>query len=480
MLLLRCRSVIIVSAALMLLLVQHRWCSAFSLGNSIPPLSSLSRLLATKQIENAVTESASTTIYNKRVQSFKTINSLWIVPILALTTNLLTPVPPANAAAPIVTATNTLYNAAQSGDESEIQGLKSITQSQLGKSIRRTVIDGARTADQFDLQWERFSDSLRDEKKCDPITNRRLFDNGYRRDGTRIGNPVLGALCNPEPLKTFDDATAKSVLDAARVAVVDVVANTGDGGRRQDSQATLLSMIQSRLEQVEQLVSPSFSRAIRRASDVSQSSPRNEEINNQEEMTKRQIYNKDIYTQMRAYGEVLSEIRPQGSTSSDVKLLREKTRSFDRAWGSNLLTALAPSANRNDFKSPFPKPDPTDEQPYNEGALLDALGAVSVALHNMQEGGLIGHWEISIPEDDDWNVVTIAVDDDISIGGQILARERNQALNGSAIVALVRSAMEDRAKISYKLDTFFIDPTTTRQELYNPTQLLVSLSDLGQ
>ena len=100
-----------------------------------------------------------------------------------------------------------------------------------------------------------------------------------------------------------------------------------------------------------------------------------------------------------------------------------------------------------------------------------------MALHKL----IIGHhWEISIPEDDNWNVVTIAVDDEISIGGQILARERNQALNGSAIVALVRSAMEDRAKIAYKLDTFFIDPTTTRQELYNPTQLLVSLSDLGQ
>jgi hypothetical protein len=72
------------------------------------------------------------------------------------------------------------------------------------------------------------------------------------------------------------------------------------------------------------------------------------------------------------------------------------------------------------------------------------------------------------------------VDDDITIGGQILARASKLPLNGSAVVAVIRSAMEDKASIPYKMDTFFIDPTTTDQELYNPTQLLVSLSDLGQ
>jgi hypothetical protein len=71
------------------------------------------------------------------------------------------------------------------------------------------------------------------------------------------------------------------------------------------------------------------------------------------------------------------------------------------------------------------------------------------------------------------------VDDDISIGAQILSREQNQPVGGSAVVALVRHAMDERAKISYNLDTFFIDPSTTRQELYNPTQLLVSLSNIG-
>merc|ERR1711957_27433 len=106
---------------------------------------------------------------------------------------------------------------------------------------------------------------------------------------------------------------------------------------------------------------------------------------------------------------------------------------FETTWGDNMLAKWAPDANRNDYKSLFPKPDDTENQPYDEGALLDALGAVSVALNKLQQGGLIGHWEMSIPEDDYWNVVTIAVDDDISIGGQILAKGRNQPLGGSEV-----------------------------------------------
>ena len=170
---------------------------------------------------------------------------------------------------------------------------------------------------------------------------------------------------------------------------------------------------------------------------------------------------------MRAYGEMI----PKGP---------ENFRSVEKEWGNKMLTSLAPNANRNDYTSPFPKPDPTDDQPYNESSLLDALGGVSIVLKKLQEAGLIGHWEISIPEDDYWNVVTIAVDDDITIGGQILARETKSPLSGSSVVAVVRAAMEDQARIPYKMDTFFIDPTTTRQEDYNPTQLLISLSDLGQ
>lgn len=326
-------------------------------------------------------------------------------------------------------------------DQGEAQGIPLVTQSDLGQSIRSSIVRGAQVVDKLDLQWERLSDGLRDQKKCDPVTNRRLFDNGVRKDGSKIGNPVLGALCTPEPLNKLDLTLVSTILDLEEEAAVDTLRVDG---------VTLTK----RQQEVETLLRPAFARA-------ESSTPQDDE-----QSIRRQAFNRDLYARTRTYGEFIQS--------------REIARKLERAWGDRMLQTLAPNANRENFRSPFPKPDEEDTQPYDEGALLDALGALSVALNKLQEGGLIGHWEISIPEDDYWNVVTVAVDDDISIDGQILGRERNQPLSGSEIVSLVRSAMETRAQITYKLNTFFIDPTTTRQELYSPSQLLVSLSDLGQ
>jgi hypothetical protein len=350
------------------------------------------------------------------------------------------------------------------------QGLSAVTQSELGRSIRSSVVGGAKVVDQLDLTWERFSDSLRDQGKCDPLTNRRLFDNGFRRDGTRIGNPVLGALCTLQPLQDLDEATVQIVLQTGNQAAVTTF---------KVDPATLVT----KQEQVQQLVGPAFSRAVESSIQESSTDDGDEHATTNKDgvvtqqptqAVQRQTFNRDLYTNLRAIGEV-----SDGNTANGNNR-RESARMFERAWGDRLLAQLAPHATRNDFVSPFPKPDDTENQPYDEGALLDALGGVSVALGKLQQGGVVGHWEISIPEDDDWNVVTIAVDDDISIGGQMLARERQQPLGGSEVVALVRAALENQAKIAYKMDTFFIDPSTTRQELYNPTQLLISLSDLGQ
>ena len=345
-------------------------------------------------------------------------------------------------------------------DGQQRQGLSVVTQSDLGTSIRRQIVGGAQVVDRLDLQWERFSDSLRDEAKCDPRTNRRMFDNGFRRDGTRIGNPVLGALCSPEPLTTFDDSLAKMVLESGNEAAE----STWKADR---------SGILKKQDEVRELVSPSFTRAAGTTKPNTGIPSSSNTDNNEEEdiqYLKRQSFNQDVYVEMRAIGEAFI-------TNTNG---RDAARQFETAWGDKLLTKLgATNANRYDYKSIFPQPEDKEYQTYDEGALLDSLGKVYVALDKLKSGGIIGHYEISIPEDDNWNVVTIAVDDDITIGGQILSRERYQPLSGSLVVAIVRGAM-DGTKIPYKMDTFFIDPSTTKQELYNPTQLLISLSDLGQ
>jgi len=343
------------------------------------------------------------------------------------------------------------------GGSPEAEGVSAVTRSELGKSVRRGAVRGAQIADGLDLKWERFSDGLRDQNRCDPRTNRRLFDNGTRKDGTSIGNPVLGALCEPVPLRPFDGSEggvpAAVGRLAAEAAEESLRLGTGD--------------LRGRVDEVRKLVGPSFSRVGGASSAAA--------ADDDEETRLRLAYNMDVYTSVRAYGEALAEGQPR-----QRKALNAAARRFDVAWGERMLRSLAPNAGRKDFITAFALPDVKGEElPYNEGTMLDALGSLSVALDKMQRGGIIGHWEIGIPEDDYGSVVTIAVDDDISIGAQVLLKEQGRPLMGSAAVALVRAALE-RAKITYAIDTFFIDPTTTRQELYNPTQLLVSLSDLGE
>ena len=71
----------------------------------------------------------------------------------------------------------------------------------------------------------------------------------------------------------------------------------------------------------------------------------------------------------------------------------------------------------------------------------------------------------------------MAVDDDVTLPAQFLLREQGAALSGSAVLALTRAALE-RARITCRQDSYFLDPSTTALEVYDPTQLLVSLSDL--
>ena len=100
------------------------------------------------------------------------------------------------------------------------------------------------------------------------------------------------------------------------------------------------------------------------------------------------------------------------------------------------------------------------------------------ALDALQAGGIVGHWEISIPSDDYGEVVTIAIDDDISLGAQGLLREgRNGSLNGSVVTAITRAAL-GKFGISVAVDAFFLDPSTTKQDVFNPTQLVLNLSNI--
>jgi hypothetical protein len=333
----------------------------------------------------------------------------------------------------------------------DIDGVAAVTRSSLGTSIRRATVRSAQIADKLDEKWERFSDSLRDENKCDPNTGRRMYDNGFRKDGSRVGDPVLGGLCQPEPLLPLNDDLANTVLDSAEDALAGML------GLGKEA-------IKQKVASVDKLVGPSFARA--------------QDTTNEDER-KRNSYNRQVYSAMRSYGELLL-------SSKDPKTARLAAANFELKFGEQLLfgSPLVPKslAGRQSFKSPFPPLSEEDkgDLAYAEGSLLDGLGTLSAALDALQTNGLIGHWEISIPVDDFGEVVTIAVDDDISLGAQALLREgQGISLNGSVVTALTRASLK-RFGIEASIDAFFLDPSTTKQDVYNPTQLLLNLSNIKQ
>ena len=372
------------------------------------------------------------------------------------------------------------------------QGISAITKSALGTSVRTGVVQSAKLVDNIDLKWERFSDKLRDKQKCDPVTNRRLFDNGFRNDGTPRGNPVLGALCTPVPLKEMDNNVVTNVLNEFENAAYEIISGGGDTMKIMDRPE-----LKGIVDQTRQKLEPAFKRAMTTTTTTKTTSE--DENNTPSSASLRQQYNSEVYTRVRAYSDALgkslasttaSTATTTSETKSSYKIYRETGKKLDLIWGRNLLDSLAgPSTTKYDFQTPFPKPvnfNGNIPLPYDENKLMNSLGALESALQKLQDGGLIGHWEISIPEDDYGEVVTIAVDDDVCLGAQILAREdstttKTMQLTGSPVVAMVRSAIEERAKIPYvALDVFFIDPTTTNNELYNPTQLLISIRNLGE
>ena len=349
--------------------------------------------------------------------------------------------------------------------EQQQQGVSLITDSSIGKAVRKSTIQGARIMDNLDEKWERFSDSLRDEKKCDENTGRRLYDNGFRKDGTRVGNPVLGALCNPVVLGPFNQEFGSRVLYNGLNSAVGILdGNSMVGKDSTNDKEFNKRRLQNTIESVESLVQPSFERSIAKI----------DESNLDERQ--RQLYNFATYTNIKAINDVF--ISTSTSSSSSSSSFSTLSKQFYVSWGNTLSSYLAPNADRNNYSSPFPEmKDEFEDYDYDKNDLLDSLGILNVALKEMQRNGLIGYFEISVPYDDYGSVVTIAVDDDITLGSQVLLREQGSRMNGSYVEALVRSVME-KANVKYSYDSFFIDPSTTKQSVYNPTQLLISLSNL--
>ncbi|EED91549.1 predicted protein, partial [Thalassiosira pseudonana CCMP1335] len=132
----------------------------------------------------------------------------------------------------------------------------------------------------------------------------------------------------------------------------------------------------------------------------------------------RRKFNFEIYATLRAINTYLKD------NNASVE-------EFQVNWGREIVSLYAPSASRKDYTSPFPvKDDEFQDYDYDKDQLLDALGALKVALDRLKEAGLLASYEISIPYDDYGSVVTVAVDDYVPIGAEILLSEQKFLVAG--------------------------------------------------
>ena len=82
------------------------------------------------------------------------------------------------------------------------------------------------------------------------------------------------------------------------------------------------SVLDEKITQVQHLVGPSFARAMSDDAD--------------QQFVARQTFNQDLYTDLRAMGELLLLILPKNSSPPTNAIINKDTgRSFQLAWGNN-------------------------------------------------------------------------------------------------------------------------------------------------
>ena len=266
---------------------------------------------------------------------------------------------------------------------------EAVTTSELGQSVRQSVVRGAQIMDQLDAQSERFSDrfhlgSARSQR--DPRPRPREF-------------PALLPL---------DAPLATHMLEAS------------DRVFCQSAQITP-QQLQTQIQLVRETVLPSFVRAgLELPSDPGsiQSAPQ---------------FNFAAYVHYKAYADLLASSR-RGNRESFAAFIK----TFERQLGEQLVAL-------------FERPASTTFSNASE-ALSDALQRIDALATRWVQAGLVSQVEPSpIPADllEDWLLQiadlswSVALDLDITINAQVLLQEQGLRLYPSFLRCMIRAILED-------------------------------------
>ena len=305
-----------------------------------------------------------------------------------------------------------------------------VTQSDLGISVRRSIVRGAQMIDKIDGRWEKFSDD---------------FGLGVERS-KREARPEKREI---PPLKPLNTEAARAILGAATAAFVTIVPISKDE-------------LERKIDKVDSLVRKSFERA-------------GIEIN--EKDLDAETFNYLAYTTFKAFNEILVE------RNVNFKKFRGP---FEIELGGRVCQILLPNASstkQNDTPA-----GTTIDSDALKNALSAALVDVDRLLSTLVSKGFVAATEranIDYEKTNDWSddlsdlQFSIALDADITQNGQILLGEQGFRLVPDfarfAIRSILRNYLsplkEEVTTEEYYMDTSY----SSDPNLFEVKQVLLNI-----
>lgn len=272
---------------------------------------------------------------------------------------------------------------------------KAVTESEIGLSVRRSVVQGAQVMDGIDGKWEKFSDR---------------FGLGSARQ--QQYKPVLRPIPPLQPLDPIVAATILNTCDATFQSLTKLSSQ----------------QLQQQIQKVSNIVGPSFLRS-GFIESIWLSSLRFDGSSSNEIQTANQ-FNYLSYIHFKAYSDLFIERMTNSKNSIDFRTFK---KDFERICGENLVSSLNPGWNQQQQTTNS-----------NEKSLLLSLQAIDSFCQIMVTKGFIAQYDQSrIDPDDlsDWTTTsksnnallpnlswTIAIDGDITLQSQILLQEQGLRL----------------------------------------------------
>lgn len=318
----------------------------------------------------------------------------------------------------IIGASTTLLPLPSQAGEVGARITKAVTTSDIGISVRTSVVKGAQTMDQIDRQWEEFSDR---------------FSLGSER-ANQAGRPKKKVI---PPLKPLDSSLAMSMLESCDSVFCDVTGLSP-------------TLLDKEVETVNQLVRPSFERSGSNLSDLSK-------LENQEQ------FNYASYVHFKAYGNLLVDKR------IDFRTFRP---AFEQRLGEKMLRL---------FSMVPPKATTSDNRKSTLEAKLAAVDTLTALLCEKGLVAATDMSPLSSDQIEDWAddlsdlQLSLALDGDATTNAQILLQEQGFNLIPSYAKFMIRPLLQlDGQQLSmeeYYMDTDY----NTNPDLFEVKEVLLNI-----